>query len=313
MTAAPATPRFAALRRLPRLLAALGILALGGVLLAPPAQLLRQEEQQAGLLLPEPSAEARDALTQQFFLFSLGGLRSLSAEILALDATTAWVERDWERAQRRWMTITRLCPHRLNYWERAARDMHTNAAADAASDRRLSAGERYIKAEHYRRQGERFLLDALDFNPDNPRLYALLGDMYGSIYRKPQFGKAVDAYREALRCGAPAEWYERQLFFCLCRIRGREQEAWELGRRLFDTPGQRVPSLRCLLFSLEHKLNIPESERLSPVQLFGSVEEAREELSGYLTNDLLFPTDGVAEYLKASAPQPSSSSQPERG
>ncbi len=286
-----------------RLLAALALLALGGAALHPAAQRLRLAEHEAGLQLPEPEAGTRDALSQQLFLVSLGGLRSLSAEILALDATTAWSERDWERLARRWSHITRLSPRRVNYWLRAARDMHTNATSDVTNDKRLGAHERAVLGRHYLDLGERFLLDGLDNNPGDPTLYARLGDMYSDTYRRPQFAKAVQAYRDAIRCGAPADFYERQIFYSLCRIRGHEREAWELGRRLFDDPGQRVPSLRCLLFVLERKLGLPEAQRLTVGQLFGSEQRARKQLTMYLHNRLGFPTEGVADYLAASSPE----------
>ncbi len=285
-------------RRAAHLLAALALLALGGAALHPAALHLRHAEQVAGLQLPEPEAGTRDALTQQLFLFTLGGLRSLSAEILTLDATTAWTERDWERLARRWNTITTLNPRRASYWMRASRDMHTNATSDISSDERRGIHERQVLARHYLDLGERFLLDGLDNNPGNPMLYAQLGDMYSDTYRRPQFAKAAAAYRKAVRCGAPPSLYERQLFYSLCRIRGREQEAWELGRRLYSDPEQRVPSLLCLLFVLEHKLALPAAERLTPTQLFGSEERARKQLSRYLRNRLGFPTNGVADYLE---------------
>ncbi len=284
-------------RRAVQLLAALALLALGGAALHPAALQLRHAEQEAGLQLPEPAADTRDALTQQLFLFSLGGLRSLSAEILTLDATTAWSERDWERLARRWNTITSLNPRRTSYWMRASRDMHTNATSDVSNDERRGIHERQVLARHYLNLGERFLLDGLDNNPGDPMLYARLGDMYSDTYRRPQFAKAAAAYREAIRCGAPASLYERQLFYSLCRIRGHEQEAWQLGRRLYKDPEQRVPSLLCLLFVLEHKLALPAAERLTPAQLFGNEARARKQFARYLHNRLGFPTDGVAHYL----------------
>ncbi len=301
MTPPPARGRC---RRAAQALAALALLALGGAALHPAALRLRAAEREAGLLLPEPAAGTRDALSQQLFLFSLGGLRSLSAEILALDATTAWIERDWERLARRWESITSLSPRRTNYWERAARDMHTNATSDISNDKRRGVHERQVLVRHYLALGERFLLDGLDNNPGNPTLYARLGDMYSDTYRRPQFAKAAEAYRNALRCGAAEYFYERQLFYSLCRIRGREQEAWELGRRLYEDPEQRVPSLLCLLFVLEHKLAVPQGQGLTAEQLFGSTQRARKQLARYLRNRLGFPTEGVAAYLESTEPEP---------
>ncbi len=296
---APAPRKNRQARKLPGALTALGLLVLGGLALPPAALKLRAAEQEAGLLLPEPEADTREDLGQQLYLVTHGGHRSLSAEILALDATTAWSERDWERLARRWAAITRLSPHRINYWLRASRDMHTNATSDVTNDERRGAHERAVLARRYLDMGERFLLDGLDNNPGDPTLYARLGDMYSDIYRRPQYAQAAEAYRNAIRCGAPQDFYNRQIFYSLCRIRGCEQEAWELGRRLFEDPRQRVPSLRCLLFALEHRLDLPESQRLTVEQLFGDARRARKQLTTFARNRLGFPTDGVRAYLDA--------------
>ncbi len=285
-------------------LVAMLLLIGGGLALLPASRALRRAETEGGLRLPPPVAGTTDALGQQLYLFSLGGLRSLSAEILTLDATTAWIENDWPRLSRRWKSITTLCPHRVNYWVRAARDMHTNAASAATRDKRLDERERVRQSLHYLAEGERLLLEGIANNPGDPTLYARLGDMYSDIYRRPQYGKAVAAYREAIRCGASAHFFERQIFYNLCRIRGREQEAWELGRRLFEDKTQRVPSLLCLLYVLQHRVaGIPEEQRLSTVQLFGSEERAHKQLRRFGHNPLNFPSYGIAEYLRSADAQ----------
>ncbi len=285
------------------LLLACALLAAGGALLLPASERLQQLEQKAGLRLPPPDARETDTLGQQLYLFTLGGLRSLSAEILALDATSAWTKADWPRLAQRWKSITTLCPHRVNYWIRASRDMYVNAASALSRDARLTERERVQQSLLYLAEGERFLQEGIANNPDDPTLYARLGDMYSDIYRRPQYGKAVEAYRNAIRCGASGSFYERQIFYNLCRIRGREQEAWEEGRRLYEDAHQRVPSLLCLLFVLENRLgeSVPATERLTPLQLFGSEAKARKQLTRFEHNRLNFPTHGIAAWLRGES------------
>ncbi len=281
-------------------LLALALLALGGVLLLPGSRVLQQAELQSGLRYPPPDASRTDTLGQQLWFFTLGGLRSLSAEILALDATTAWTQGDWPRLAQRWKSITTLCPHRVNYWVRASRDMYVNAASALSRDKRLDERERVRQSQLYLAEGERFLQEGIANNPANPTLYARLGDMYSDIYRRPQYGKAVEAYRKAMELGASEKWYERQVFYNLVRIRGREQEAWELGRRLYEDEQQRLPSVLCLLCVLQNQLEelIPPAERLTPLQLFGSEEKARRQLARFERNQLNFPIRGIAGYLR---------------
>ena len=280
-----------------RLAVAAAMLCLGGGLLLPLSRHLLQAESAAGLQTGSPPLNrGGDALAEQLSFFTLGGLRSLAAEILVLDATTAWIEHDWPRAERRWQMITTLCPGRPNYWINAARDMATNAAAHAARDPQLSAHEQALRERSYFQRGERFLLDGIAHNPTEALLYMSLGDQYADLNRHPHFAAAAAAYRRATELGASA-LYRRLEFYALCRIRGREQEAWQLGRELYNTPTQRVPSLLCLLFVLQHKLAVPEAEQLSPEQLFGSAQAARRELARFEHNQLRFPITGIKKYL----------------
>lgn len=276
--------------------AAVLFLAAGGAVLAPVAGSLRQQELAAGLQHEMPDIDRSDALSQQLALFTLGGLRSLAAEILSLDATNAWVERDWARAERRWQAITTLAPKRVNYWVSAARDMGTNASADSSANPRFSTVEQARLAASYYERGLRFLKDGIRNNPDSILLYCRLGDMHSDLYRRPRFGEAAEAYHRAVEMGAP-DLYARQEFYNLCRIRGREKEAYALGRKLFEKRDNRVPSVSCLLFVLQHILALPEDECLGVTELFGTPARARKTLASYEHNHLRFPTAGIRGFL----------------
>ena len=282
------------------LLTAAGALMLGGALLLPLDKNLAALEKEAGLVQPTPDFRRSDALGQQLALFSLGGLRSLAAELLAMDATAAWLEQDWPRARERWQQICTLCPHRVSYRIRAARDMGKNAVAhvrEQADKGKLTATEADAAERGYLASAESFLRDGAADNPDSALLWLELGGFYDDLARRPQFGKAVEAYREALARGA-SPMYERWVFYNLCRIRGREQEAYALGRTLFRTEKNRTPSVRCLLFVLQKKLGISDMEGLSVAELFGTREKAKKELTRFLHNDLRFPVYGVADFLR---------------
>lgn len=280
--------------------AGLALLAVGGWALLPFGEQLQQAEQQAGLSLPPPTNIAEeDALMEQLSFFTLGGLRSLAAEILVLDATTAWLEKDWPRAERRWQAITTLCPGRPNYWVNAARDMSTNAASHAEHNTKQPAPEREILTRRYIERGKRFLLDGIAHNPNSPLLYMRLGDLYADLNRRPNFTQAAAAYHRAVELGA-SPLYRRQEFYSLCRIQGREHEAWQLGRELFNSSAHRVPSLLCLLFVLQHKIDVPAAEQLSADALFGSKKSALKHLGRFEHNPLRFPINGIKAYLRAA-------------
>lgn len=279
-----------------RLLLAGLMLMTGGWLMQQLVQSTLQNQNRQGLRLPPPRISKRDAFSQQIAFFTLGGLRSLAAEITALDATNAWIKRDWERADARWSTVTTLAPRRVNYWATASREMATNAAGDILSNERLDSHERALRSRHYIDRGEQYLLQGIANNPDSPLLHARLGDLYSDLYRRPRFGKAAEAYARAVELGAPPI-YERLRFYNLCRIRGAEREALALGLRLFADPRNHVPALRTLIFVLQNKLELPEDERLSPEQIFGTRKRALRDLRTFRRNTLLYPTYGIEDFL----------------
>lgn len=284
----------------------LAVLGLGGYALSLPGHQVRVAQEEAQLQPPPVQLNGEDALSQQLAFFTLGGIRSLVAEVLTLDATDAWLKRDWERVQRRWDSATTLCPRRENYWSSAAYEMYANAAGDAQTDFSLSPAEQVNRFRGYIAAGERFMHDGIVNNPHSWQLYVRRAEMYSNLYRRPQFSKAADDYAQSIRLGAP-EYYKRFLFYSLCRAGGRETEAWNLGRELFKDPEHRLPSLVSLLFVLQHKIDVPASEALPPEVLFRrtSWESAAQvhkntidELEQMLHNDLRFPINGIKEYLE---------------
>lgn len=273
------------------------MLLAGGLLLQPFNRAVAQAQQLNGLKLPPVHIGKKDAFSQQLAFFTLGGLRSLAAEITALDATNAWIKRDWERADARWSTVTTLAPQRVNYWIAAARDMATNAAGDYLNSKHYQERENRRLARHYIARGEHYLLQGIANNPQSMLLHARLGDLYSDIYRNPQFSKAEQAYKKAVELGAP-QLYNRLRFYNLCRIRGREAEALQLGLDLLPNPHNNVPALRTLIFVLQNKLNLPEAERLSIEQIFGTRKRALRDLRTFRHNRLLYPTNGIEDFLR---------------
>lgn len=288
----PASPLQQALRYTGALL----LLALAGWGLQPLRQHLQQQESAAQLRLPPPDYAETDALSQQLALFALGGLRTFAAEMLCVDTTNAWLQQDWPRACKRWQQITTLCPRRENYWARAARDMAKNAVAWVNNDERLSEHERAVRSRDYLDSAEAFLREGIANNPQSAMLWLQQGAFDEDLARRTNFSRAAQAYQRAVELGA-SPMYLRWVFYNLCRIRGKEQEAWNLGRRLFEEDRHRTPSLRNLLFVLQHKIQVPAEQQLTPEQLYGSTERARKYLRTFEHNDLRFPTTGIREFL----------------
>ena len=288
------------------------LLVLGGGVLSWAGSFIREQELEQKLILPPAEIDSNDAFAQQLAVFSLGGMRSLAAEIATLDATDAWFKHDWPRCQRRWETATTLAPQRENYWRRAAFDMISNAAGDMETKRGLSPAERSQAVDKYIKTGERFLQKGLAVNPNSKALYLEQAVQYSNVFRKPKFRKAAEAYQNAMKAGADAV-YAYMRFYCLCRARDAEAEAWALGRELIkDTEGGE-PSLRTMLFVLQNKIAVPSQEALSLEQIYRPYANLRygrpcsdsemvyiavREMHNMLTNDIMYPTHGLAAATK---------------
>lgn len=290
-------PRSSRWRQPLRYLGALLLLGAAGWVLQPARLHLQQEELTAKLRLSPPDYRQTDGLSQQLALFALGGLRTFAAEMLCVDATNAWMQQDWPRARKRWEQITTLCPQRVNYWIRAARDMAKNAVVWTNERPDLDAYAKALLNKEYLDCAEHFLQEGIANNPRSALLWLEMGAFDEDLARRTNFSRAVDDYRRAVELGA-SPMYKRWIFYNLCRIRGREQEAWELGRQLFKEERHRSPSLKSLLFVLQHKLDIPASERLSTEDIFITRERAVKHLKPFMRNDLRFPTTGIREFLE---------------
>lgn len=285
------------LRRLGTWAFAAAAFVLFGLLMKPWTQRITREETDRQLLSEIVAPPAKDTLARQLSLLGLGGLRSLSAEILGLDAVNAWSRRDWDALEARYRQIVTLCPSQANYWITGARHLTYNAAGDVLSDDQLPSWEQNRQARQWINKGLAFLREGSSFNPKNAQLPMRLGDFLSDVNRYPNFAAAAEAYHRALELGAP-DIYQRWEFYALCRTPGKEREAWKLGRNLFREEKHRQPSLLCCLFALQNKLDLPAGERLSLIELFGSEKRARSILGPYLHNTLRFPTDGVSAELK---------------
>jgi tetratricopeptide (TPR) repeat protein len=174
--------------------------------------------------------------------------------------------------------------------------MAKNAVAWVQEQEEPGSSEQAVQSKYYLDSAEQFLLEGIANNPDSALLWLHLGAFDEDLSRRTNFTRAVEDYRRALELGA-SPMYRRWVFYNLCRIRGREKEAWELGRVLYQEERHRSPSLRCLLLVLQHRLDIPAEQQFTPEQLFGSSARAEKQLRAFLRNDLRFPTAGIREML----------------
>ena len=286
------------LKNILKVLIALGIF---GLLITPYTTSIFCQEKEARLLPPhDPVAENK--LEQQIAIVSLGGLRTLVAAILSLEAFNQFQNSNWGELERRYRQIVTLAPHTPAYWDTGAWHLAFNAVSSFQKNPNIPIAERRRLSREYIAKGKNFLKEGIVNNPDSWYLYLQLGSLLSNPLKNPNFLEAAIAYEKAAQLGASSNVLRYQ-FYSLARVPEKSREAWELGRKLYKIPSnQKFPSLLVTLFALENRLDIPENQRIPFNELFPSVEYARSALSNQLTNHLDLPKDGLRETLEALPP-----------
>lgn len=260
------------------------------------------EQEKAEGLLQEPlHLDSSDYLEQQLAMVSLGGLRSLVAAFLSMEAFDCFLTSDWTNLERRYKQVTALAPHSDFYWDTGAWHLGSNASSDYLDNKMLSPMERREGFNKYIRKGRDFLRKGLQANPDSWFLYNALGNMLSDTYRQPDFEQAAEAFRQAREHGA-SYLTARKEFYALARVPSKAKEALELGKELFKDPRNRTPSMVTNIFALENRLHVPEKDRIPFRELFPSDELAREMMTNHLNNTLRYPVDGLRQALEALPP-----------
>lgn len=256
-----------------RKLQALLALLLLGLVKLPLEQSATATLREAHLLSPPLDMGVRDSIGQMGFAASLGGLRSLVASMLYLQAYEAWTNVDWAKVNFYFNLTTRLQPRYDKYWDEAAWHMAYNAATHYKGREDLNAVVRENLYNEHIKLGEQILREAVKVNPGSPRLWITLGDLYANRLVQPQ--KAGECYLQARELTGLVRY---------ARLAGYEYagssdsalwpKAYELLKQSYDQ-GQRPPSLINAMKDLEKKLDVPQGRRIA--EKYISVEQLRGE------------------------------------
>jgi hypothetical protein len=213
------------------------------------------------------SLELREQIGQMGFMAALSGFRSLAADLAFIQAHTAWQRTEWSRVLLCFQEATTLQPHSLLYWDMAAWHMAWNASAAASADRGLPNDFRRRRLQQqYIELGKNFLERGIRNNPERPQLYESLARLYRD--RLHDHAAAARCYARAALLSGAAEFDRRFAAYELSYTPGREREAWQKLRALYDSgPRQRLPTLLKRLKFLEEKLNLPLQERIPDTQM----------------------------------------------
>ena len=238
------------------------LLLVFGALRLPLETRLTRQRQADSLGSAKINLSLRAKIGQLGSLAALSGFRTLVADLLWIDAHTAWERVEYGRMNLIFQTVTTLAPHNVNFWEMSAWHMAYNASVAAMEDRKEPKLVIRKKHQHeYFLLGKDYLEQGIVNNPSSYLLYQNLGNIYRD---------KLDDHWNAFRCydkakdmpGAPT--YEKRFAaYELSKCPGQEFQAWVRLRTLYDLgPQERLPTLEKDLRSMEEKLHLPAEQRV---------------------------------------------------
>ena len=258
-----------------RIAAVLAALLLFGAVKFPLESALHDAHRAAYFHGAKLNLSLREQIGQGAFLAALSGFRGVIADLLSLQANTAWENTQWSRVIFLYNQIAMLQPRVALHWEMGAWYMAFDAAGAALKDReefQLENGvlkqkpdlrtpqQRQRESREFIRIGREFLERGVRNNPDRSALYNRLGNLLMLKGIDPY--AAYEAFSKAAEFPDCMGYEKRFAAYELSKCPGREREAYALLRQLYDgdkTPG---PTLVARLRAMEEKLAIPPEQRV---------------------------------------------------
>lgn len=241
---------------------ALAIIAVFGLARLHFEQRLTEQHRRAFFHQARVDLDTRQQVGQLGFVAALSGFRALLADILWIQAHSAWERTEWGRMKLLFDTVTSLQPRALLFWDVAAWHMAWNASVAARDDPKQPREALRIKAQReYFKLGEDFLLRGIKNNPDRPLLFDRLGMLYRDKFNDPC--KAFEAYDKCASLPNPPGYVRRFAAYELSKCPGHEQEAYERLVALYqEGQDERVGTLLTRLQELQEKLSVPPERRI---------------------------------------------------
>lgn len=249
------------LQRVPRLLLVLLLLAAFGVVRVPVEQSLRDRLVAANLLLPPPARSALEQMGQSALMGTLGGLRSLVATFLTLEAYDHFGVKAWDDLRQTYQIITALEPRDETHWVSVVWHLGINATANMESDERLPAFERQRRFQQYAFEAIDFAERGLEQIPGSAAIRLQLAEVYREKLKDDCATSRVYGDIVGLP-GAPG--YARRFHgYFMARCPGKEEQAYDYLMALYrEGERQRLPTLIKEIKTLEEKLGVPSPRRI---------------------------------------------------
>lgn len=249
------------LQTIPRPIAAIALLALFGLVRSPVEDGVRERLVAARLLLPPPAQSAFEQMGQSALMGTLGGLRSLVASFLTLEAFEHFSTKSWDDLRQTYQIITSLEPRDESHWVSVVWHLGINATANMEIDERLPAFERERRFNEYAFQAIELAERGIAQIPESAAIRLQLAE----VYREKLKDDCATARVYGDTIGLPgAPGYARRFHgYFMARCPGREKEAYEYLMALYrEGDSQHLPTLIKEIKNLEEKLSIPGPQRI---------------------------------------------------
>ncbi len=249
-------------RRLLRWTVAVLILVAFGMARLPVETRLTQEHQANSFGTVKLNLGLREKIGQMGFLAALSGFRTIVADLLWIDANTAWQQVEYGRMNLMLKTVTTLAPRNAHFWEESAWHMAYNASVYVMNDPKQTKLALKTKAQReYFMLGIDYAKGGIANVPDDYALWQRLGLIYQDKLK--DHCAAAAAFDKAATCPRAFSYEKRFAAYELSLCPGHEREAWEHLRKLYDMgPQERLPTLELRLKAMEEKLQLPQEQRV---------------------------------------------------
>jgi hypothetical protein len=238
------------------------LLLVFGLVRIPMETALTREHRAASFGRVQLDLSLRERLGQMGFLAALSGFRTLVADLLWIQAHSAWERVEYGRMKFIFDTVTILAPRNVGFWDMSSWHMAYNASVAAMEDRKQPKEILRKKAQReYFLLGKDYAERGIANNPDAYVLYQSLGNIYK--YKLEDHCAASAAFEKAAACPNAPSYEKRFAAYELSYCPGHEQEAWRRLRYLYDLgPQERLPTLESRLKAMEEKLALPPEQRV---------------------------------------------------
>ncbi len=274
-------------QKIPRILPVLVLLALFGIVRGPVEDRLREDLVSAKLLTPPPAQGAFEQMGQSALMGTLGGLRSLVAAFMTLEAFDHFSNKSWDDLRQSYQIITALEPRDETHWVSVIWHLGINATANMEIDERLPAFERERRFKEYAFQAIEFAERGIEQLPESSAIRIQLAE----VYREKLKDDCATARVYGDVIGLPdAPGYSRRFHgYFMARCPGKEKEAYAYLMALYgEGEQQHLPTLIKEIKNLEEKLGIPGPRRIPDADP-DRPQKASRRPPNLLPGDILVP------------------------